>query len=335
MNPNFLFNPQVPGTDPTAIAVQTQLTKEAENMASRWNPVTAMLHENELNVNKSQVTTQNQTFALAHAISFETVPGLTANTLGVHPGYIPTGFPNYDVLNKYTQAVYDVAFFERALVITAQERLMIKNGMRMNIIDEKIRSMMNAWANAVEDMATSDVAGSPTRLMGLYYPASVSNNVGGISQAAQPLWRARVTPNVGQITIDDYIDIDTFMREKSRKDNKPRKVDHYICDSTAWRATARFISSDIRVVDTEFDKNYGLEAFRINGKRCLHNPGAPDGTVLAVDSKTLYWDGQTSPVEDHNGTIPGTTAREHVWYQLCCMSTKDPGGMNLLTEVTL
>lgn len=235
---------------------------------------------------------------------------------------IPTG----EQLANYTQAAYDIAHYRMPMWRTSSEMRLGKGSRtatRGDLEQASMLTMVGSFKNAVNgDLMSANIC-ARTAVEGVRHVLSESNTVGGIAQATDTTWAAKVTTGAGTFDLTLVNDI-THEAKRGRQ-----QVDLLLASySTTNNIYGKFISaiqpSEMLVNNNGKRAEYGVQDIVYMGAVVEKDDAGTAGEVLGLYTKSWYWVGDTAPRLDNESPWPGTDARVRVYNMYAAVGCNNP-----------
>jgi len=320
--------------DYRAIAIEMRAEAIWQAQIARLNPLLAVLYEDGTNWNKNSGVDANGT-AMLLPILYDTVPGLTTANYGkLDSQQVPTSYPNYLIIDGFTQARYEWTYTEAPYVVTPSEMQKLKNGKFGNLEEGKLQAFTIKHAKITDDWLNGNQASAQNQLQGLQHLLSTTNTVGGINQAsaANDWWRCQSSAVNGALTETVVQNMYDNIGLITSALGQPFQPDILLLGNTsgaavnAFNKVRNFMAPNQRIINAKMKQSYGIIAFEYMDMLCMQNQKMPLGvTGVATStemwmlcSKTFYWQGAKKPkfVRDR---INGTMAEEVVASAFQCL----------------
>lgn len=198
-----------------AFAIEQSLTKKWSMLWTSSHPFIAILAGMGLNFNQG-ITVNGLKGLLPVMGDDQTVPvaGVASGSTEISSPMTP----NYTA--GFSQYAFNFAHYRGNYTILESEAKLIANGTRGDLLEGKRRQLQASFMNAVSNhfaSATADAADN-SRPMGIYYPLSTSNTVGGISQSTDTQTAAYVKSSAGPFDLSLVDDAYHSLKSKGNVD---------------------------------------------------------------------------------------------------------------------
>lgn len=296
-----------------------------QTQIARLNPLLAVMYDDGGNWNKNSSVDANGT-AMLLPILYDTVPNMTAANYGkTDAQQVPTSWPDYLIIDGVTQARYEWTYTEKPYVTTPSEMQKLKNGKFGDIEDAKLIAFMIKHSKIIDDWITGNQASAQNALQGLQHALSQSNTVGGINQAlgANDWWRCQLTTGITTLVESHIQNLFDQIGTITNETGMPMTPDLLMLSNkdgvNAYNKVRNFITPNLRVIDKDLKKKYGVVAFEYMDMRCVQNTKVA-GEMWMLCTGTWYWQGAKKP-KLVRGRIPGSMSEETVASAFQCLGT--------------
>lgn len=209
----------------------------------------------------------------------------------------------------------------------------------VGILESNVKATMGGFHTLVDSDLNSNTTGSESKVMGIRFPLSTSQTVGGISQSAAASWQANVDTTAAAISLD-VLRSGMSMCESNTALNGYRGVDLIILTeksgSRLWSTVAGLIGARQQLPGG--DGNLGFPYITLDGAIIAKNPNGVSGEALFLNTKSwfAYSDPQPTLVGDGPQKLDGRAAFEYdfVWTWMLGVSAPKLNGVrtNLTTS---
>lgn len=326
LNPNYRTGP---GTDETAVALPLVIKRDIKIQTGRANPVLALMMERGPNKRSGRASFNDSDGSVLLPVGFDEVPEIDEASFGITRDQMrPTVMPNIVWIDDQTQARYPMAYLGANIGHDEWNKKVTAPGKRLNKVEAIKEAFFVKRKKIIDDMMTSAIGASSTRLQGLRHVLSTTNTVGGISQATNSAWRAN--SSAGSSSTLPEADIAAIQEalaniEYGGKNGYPDVL--LASSSTAggfslYNKIKGWVRSQERIVDRKLKQVYGFTSF-IYDEMAVVQLTKVAGELWALDLDSWYLFMDSSPQVEVQ-PIPGTLGDVYVFREGACLACDMP-----------
>ncbi len=313
-----------------AYAVEIQAQSKWEQLLASRRPLLAMIRDKKLNWNTA--------YKLGPKITVPVWIGADTNpVVGVPRGAQTT--PTTLDQSDGTAAEYQITHYRGGILITSADQRLYQSGdtiRRGNLVDGRTQHLMKMWDDRLAIDLAANAADSETAVMGIPYPLASASVVGGIDQATNARWRARVVTGIGTLTMS------VLNTQLSQMNLRGANTDLILCSANpsgndVYNRVRSFMDANTYYVKSGGEGGtvqYGFDNYVYRGALVAQDPYLPANELYLLDTSTWGFFGDMGPKLHHTEALAGTDVVESIFHMFCSLYITQPRLNCRLTGIT-